>query len=79
MTATWVMGNSPLVIDVEKAVASIPADILEQTPDSSSQTSLVPAATVASPGSVSEGTLSTDSVPRTETPETAESSVVSVS
>ena len=63
-------GNSPLIIDVEEVVASIPA-ILEQPPDSSPQTSQAPAATVASPESVSEGALSTDSVPMIEAPETA--------
>ena len=46
-------GDSPLV-DVEEAVASIPADILDQPPDSTPQASQVPATTVASPESVSE-------------------------
>ena len=68
-------GDSPLIVDIEEAVASIPADILEQPPDSSPQTSQAPAATVASPDS----TGSTDSAPILESSELAEGSVVSVS
>ena len=61
-------GDSPLFVDVEEAVASIPADIL----DPPSDLTRAPAATVASPESVSEGTPTPDSL------ETAESSVVSL-
>ena len=68
-------GNSPLIIDVEE-VFQLTSLSNRQTPP---QTSQAPAATVASPESVSEGALSTDSVPRIETPETATSIVVSVS
>ena len=64
-------GDSPLV-DVKEAVASIPADILEQPPDPSPQTSQAPAATLASSDS-------TASAPILESSELAEGSVVSVS
>ena len=61
-------GDSPLIVDVEEAVASIPGDIL----DPPSDLTRAPAATVASPESVSEG------APTPESLETAESSVVSL-
>ena len=41
-------GDSPLIVDVEEAVASIPADILDPPSDSTQ----APAATVAGPESV---------------------------
>ena len=53
-------GDSPLIVDIEEAVASIPADIFEQPPDSSPQTSQAPAATVASPDKYREHRLSTN-------------------
>ena len=71
--------DSPLIVDIEEAVASIPADILEQPQDSSPQASQVPATTVASPESVSESLGSMDGAPMLESPERAENSVVSVS
>ena len=61
-------GDSPLIVDVEVAVASIPADIL----DPPSDLTQAPAATVASPDSVSEGAPTLQSI------ETAKSSVVSL-
>ena len=42
---------SPLIVDVEEVVASTPGDILDQPSDSTR----APAATVASPESVSKG------------------------
>ena len=61
--------DGPLIVDVEQAVASIPAEILQQPPDSSR-------APAASPEGVSS---STDLAPVSESPELAESSVVSAS
>ena len=61
-------GDSPLIVDVEEAVASIPADIHDPLSD----LTRAPAATVASPESVSEG------APTPESLETAESSVASL-
>ena len=72
-------GDSPLIVDIEEVVANIPADILEQPPDSSPQASQVPATTVASTESVSERLGSMDGAPMLESPERAENSVVSVS
>ena len=61
-------GDSPLIVNVEEAVASIPGDIL----DPPSDLTRALAATVASPESVSED------APTPESLETAESSVVSL-
>ena len=61
-------GDSPLIVDVEEAVAGILGDILDPPSDSTR----APAATVASPESVSEG------APTPASLETAESSVVSL-
>ena len=61
-------GDSPLIVDVKKAVVSILGDIL----DPPSDLTRAPAATVASPESVRED------APTPESLETAESSVVSL-
>ena len=56
-------GNSPLIVDVEDAITSIPADILDPA------SAQAPTGTVAGPES--------ESAPTLESPETAESGVVS--
>lgn len=56
-------GDSPLIIDVEEAVASIPADILDPLSHSAHQASQAPA---TSPKSVSPESVSESAVSRAD-------------